>query len=158
MLSVFGMGYTISMNIIKKTTQATAQTIAKQVREQSNEILKSATTQIAPQLESRPNASPSPKIDTPNPIEIKKKEQELLNQWRARISEMSSDEARARQERAQTSEAWARQQEELMKEPESKDQDFVEAPGKPQHGQQKGAQAAIQQKQQKHELGRGAKN
>ena len=111
------------MNIIKTTTQKTALAIARGVREQSNEILKSATTQVAPQLESRPNSFPSPKIDTPNPAEIQKKEQELLNQWRARISE---------------------------------EQVFVEAQGKTKHAPEGGHQ--IKQQQQKHELGRGAKN
>lgn len=144
------------MNIIKSTTQKTALAIARGVREQSNEILKSATTQVAPQLESRSNSFPSPKTDTPNPAEIQKKEQELLNQWRARISEITSDEARARQERTQTSEAWVRQQEELMKEPEAEEQVFVEAQGKTKHAPEGGHQ--IKQQQQKHELGRGAKN
>jgi len=145
------------MNIVKSTTQKAAQAIAREVREQSNEILKSATTQVAPQLESRPYSSPSPKIDTLNPVEIQKKEQELLNQWRARIGEIQSEEARAHQERTQISEAWAKEQEELMKEPEGEEQVFVEAQGKTKHAPE-GGQAQIKQQQQKHELGRGAKN
>ncbi len=146
------------MNLIKSTTQKTAQAIAREVRDQSSEILKSTTYQISPQQESPSKPASAPKEVGPNPLELKQKEQALLNKWRARIGEIQAEEARAGRERVQSQEAWRAQQEDLMKEPEKEEQVFVEAQSKPKTGSQDGAQTQIRREQQKHELGRGAKN
>lgn len=142
---------------LKKTTQQTAQAIVKTVREQTNETLKSATTQIAPTNESAPAPQSAGSVPTPNKAEIEAEDQQKLNIVRARLQEMLSEEKQAVNARKQSYEAWKKAREEQMVEPEQEQEEFVEAQGKPRHSQ-KGAGAQIHQKQNKSELGRGAKN
>lgn len=162
------LGKTIQTQV-KKSGQQTAQSIARQARTQTLETLKTARAQVGLPTEKLP-AQPSVYPSTVrtlqnqgpsalNPDEIKRRETELLSQWRGRLREIQEEEALARRERQEQYQAWKRAQEEAIH-PAGTDQaePLVVPAGKPKKGFLAGAKAAIKQKLSTPETGRGAKH